>query len=40
MEPLSDPYNDRQIKTVKAPPHRPLESSLMYPAQLQGKNRF
>ena len=31
MEPLSDPLNDRVIKTVKPPPHRPLTAKLMYP---------
>ena len=31
MEALSDPYNDRVMKTVKPPPHRPLSHNLMYP---------
>ncbi len=31
MESLLDPLQDRQVKTVKAPPHRPLPSNLMYP---------
>ena len=31
METLCDPLSDRQVKTVKAPPHRPLNSNLMYP---------
>jgi hypothetical protein len=31
MEPLLDPYNDRQIKSIKPPPARPLSHQLMYP---------
>ncbi len=31
MEPLLDPCNDRVMKNVKAPPHRPLNPQLMYP---------
>jgi serine/threonine-protein phosphatase 2B catalytic subunit len=31
MEALADPLNDRQVKTVKPPPHRPLNTNLMYP---------
>jgi serine/threonine-protein phosphatase 2B catalytic subunit len=31
MEPLNDPCNDRPVKTVKPPPHRPLSNALMYP---------
>ncbi len=30
MKPLSDPKNDRMIKTVKPPPHRPLTSNLIW----------
>ena len=33
MELLSDPCEDRQIPTVKPPPHRPLHPNLMYPNQ-------
>lgn len=31
METLNDPCGDRAVKTVKAPPHRPLPPNLMYP---------
>ena len=33
MESLVDPLNDRAVKTVKAPPHRPLSVEIMYPNQ-------
>ena len=36
MENLVDPLNDRMVKTVKPPPHRPLDPNLMYPDP--GKN--
>jgi len=35
MEPLSDPLKDRQIKSVKPPPHRPLLTQLMFPERLK-----
>ena len=31
MESLKDPYDDRQIKSVKLPPAKPLASERMYP---------
>jgi hypothetical protein len=31
METLNDPLQDRVVKTVKTPPHRPLGPNLMYP---------
>lgn len=31
METLTDPFNDRIVKSVKAPPHRPLSFDKMYP---------
>ena len=31
MEPLVDAKNDRVVKTVKPPPHKPLARNLMYP---------
>ena len=31
MEPLCDPCKDREVKSVKAPPHRPLSRKLMWP---------
>lgn len=31
METLKDPLNDRQIKSVKIPPAKPLQSEKMYP---------
>lgn len=30
MEPLSDPRNDRPVKSMKAPPARPLTSELLW----------
>lgn len=40
MEPLSDPYNDRVIKTVAIPPSRPLTTKLMYPDQCNPPSLF
>jgi len=37
MEPLSDPCNDRQVKTVRPPPHKPLSKNLIWPAHLKNK---
>ena len=31
MERLADPLNDRVVKSVPAPPHKPLPRSKMYP---------
>lgn len=36
MEPLCDPLNDRFMKTVRAPPHRPLSRNLMWPNKNSG----
>jgi len=30
MKPLSDPKNDRVVKSVKPPPHKPLSSELLW----------
>lgn len=30
MQPLPDPKNDRAVKTVKAPPQKPLKSELLW----------
>lgn len=35
MDPLKDPANDRHVKTLKPPPHRPLMKSLMFPDKLK-----
>lgn len=35
MDLLKDPANDRQVKTLKAPPHRPLSRNLMFPDKLK-----
>jgi len=35
MQLLLDPLNDRQVKTIKPPPHKPLSSELMFPAKLK-----
>ena len=37
MKPLSDPFNDRQVNEVKAPPHKPLLEELMFPNTDNGK---
>lgn len=31
MESLCDPLGDRPVKSVKAPPQKPLNPKLMYP---------
>ena len=31
MEPLSDPCNDRMVKSTTTPPHRPLTHELLFP---------
>lgn len=31
MEPLNDPLKDRAVKSVKAPPHKPLDKKLIWP---------
>jgi serine/threonine-protein phosphatase 2B catalytic subunit len=35
MELLKDPSNDRAVKTLKPPPHRPLSRQLMFPDRLK-----
>lgn len=30
MKPLCDPKNDRMVKTIKPPPHKPLDSNLLW----------
>lgn len=35
MDSLKDPNNDRQVKTHKAPPHKPLSYELMFPDKLK-----
>ncbi|CAD8124068.1 unnamed protein product [Paramecium sonneborni] len=37
MDILKDPANDRQVKTLKPPPHRPLSKNLMFPDKLKNK---
>ncbi|CAD8099262.1 unnamed protein product [Paramecium sonneborni] len=37
MQPLCDPAQDRVVKQVPLPPHRPLDNDLMFPAKNQGK---
>ena len=34
MEPLSDPKNDRTINSFPPPPHKPLNSELMFPSEM------
>ena len=36
MDLLKDPVNDRMVKTLKAPPHKPLDQKLLYPEKLKG----
>ena len=31
MEPLADPDNDRAMKEIIPPPHRPLADDILYP---------
>lgn len=31
MEPLADPDNDRAMKDIVPPPHKPLSEELLYP---------
>jgi hypothetical protein len=31
MEPLLDPVNDRAMKDIIPPPHKPLSDDLLYP---------
>lgn len=33
MEPLLDPRNDRMVKDIKPPPHRPLKQELLFPGK-------
>lgn len=39
MEPLSDPLKDRGVKQVKPPPHKPIDSKLMFPEKLKCKKK-
>lgn len=36
MDSLSDPLKDRVVKNLKAPPHKPLDKSLIWPDKLKG----
>ena len=36
MKPLLDPNNDRFVKSVKLPPHRPLDKNLIWPPEMKG----
>lgn len=38
MDTLSDPKGDRNVKSVKPPPHRPLPINIMYPDKLKSKS--
>lgn len=38
MEPLCDPLNDRNMKTVRPPPHRPLARQLIWPNKNNSNN--
>lgn len=35
MDPLIDPCNNRRVKTVRPPPHKPLSKELMWPSHLK-----
>jgi len=36
MEPLIDPDNDRVIKELPPPPHKPISEDLLYPHTSKG----
>ena len=35
MELLSDPVKDRQVKSVRPPPHKPLNIQTVFPEKLK-----
>ena len=35
MESLPDPCDDRPVKTLKSPPHKPLSHEKLFPANLK-----
>jgi len=37
MEPLIDPLNNRKVKTVRLPPHKPLSKELIWPTGQKNK---
>ena len=39
MDVLKDPANDRSVKTLKPPPHRPLSKNLMFPDKLKSTSQ-
>ena len=39
MEPLTDPYSDRVIKTHPAPPHKPVSHDLLFPPYLKSQGQ-
>ena len=40
MESLLDPLNDRIVKSIKAPPQKPLSSHLLFPKKNSIKFHF
>ena len=40
MDPLKDPANDRAVKTLKPPPHKPLAKNLMFPDKLKSNLNY
>ena len=40
MESLPDPLKDRQVKNLKAPPHKPLDKLLLWPEKLKSAQIF
>ena len=32
MQPLLDPLKDRKVKSLKPPPHKPLDKDLLWPS--------
>ena len=40
MEPLSDPMNDRAMKDIIPPPHKPLSDDKLYPNKRTFKSDF
>ena len=39
MESLPDPLKDRQVKNLKAPPHKPLDKLLLWPEKLKSAEK-
>ncbi len=40
MDTLADPLKDRIVKTLKPPPHKPLDKTLIWPEKLKGSEEL